>query len=112
MSKQSTFKLCLVIALTITAASAFGAATTISGPLQMGGGTYSPSNKVTITYDSGPTATNAATYAAHSKHSAGDREVATNNSDPKMWWKNVGVSAVVSSATSTDTFSSTNWTSM
>lgn len=112
MSKQNTFKLCLVIALAMTASAAFGAATTIGGPLQIGGGTFSPSNKVIISYDSGPASSNASTYAARSKHGAGDREMATNNSDPKMWWKQVAVSATTSASTSTDTFGTGSWTSM
>ncbi len=111
MSNKSIFKLCLVIALAITASSAFGAATTISGAITMGGGTYSPSNKVTITYDSGPAASNASGYAARSKHAAGNRINATNSTDPKMYWSEVDVTVATGASTSTDTFS-TGWTSM
>lgn len=112
MSNKSIFKLCLVIALATSAASAFGAATTISGTVQIGGGTFSPSNKVTITYDAGPAATNASTYVAKSKHAAGDRQMATNNTDPKMYYKTVAVATAAESSSSTETFGGTSWTSM
>jgi len=94
------------------ATAAFGAATTISAPLVIGGGTYSPSNKVTITYESGPEATNAATYAARSKHSAGDRVIATNNSDPKMYYSAVNITLATPTSAYTDTFAGGSWTSM
>lgn len=112
MSQKSIFKLCLIIALATSASAAYGTATTIGGNTPMGGGTYSPSNKVIVSYDSGPASSNASTYAARSKHAAGDREIATNNTDPKLWWKPVTVSSTVTAATSTDTFSSAAWTSM
>ena len=48
---KNLFKICFVIALTACAASAYGAST-ISEPITLGGGSYSPSNKVTITVDS------------------------------------------------------------
>jgi hypothetical protein len=112
MSNKSIFKLCLVIALSIAATSAYGAATTISGQLQIGGGTFSPSNKVTITYDSGPASDNASSYVAKSKHSAGDRIIATSNADPKMYYSQVDVSVVTPASASTDTFGGNAWTSM
>lgn len=112
MSNKSIFKLCLVIALTVSAASAFGAATTLSGTVLIGGGTFSPSNKVTITYDAGPDASNASGYAARSKHAAGNRVMATNNSDPKMYWSEVNVTLATPASASSDTFGGTAWTSM
>lgn len=111
MSKKSIFKLCLVIALATTASSAFGA-TIISGPLQIGGGTYSPSNKVQISYDAGPFASNCSQYVARSKHSAGDREIATTNTDPKMYYKIMAVTDTVEASVSSDTFGGSSWTSM
>ena len=110
MSNKSVFKLCLVIALTISATSAFGA-TSITSGTQIGGGTFSPSNNVTISYDAGP-AGNATQYSASAKHGSGDRVIATNSTDPKMWWKKVAVTASLTAAVSTDTFSSAAWTSM
>lgn len=113
MSNKNIFKLCLVIALTVTATSAFGTSTNISGALTIGGGTFSPSNKVTISYDSGPTSSNASSYAARSKHSAGDRVMATNNTDPKMYYSVVNVTLATPTSTSTDTFTAAGaWTSM
>lgn len=113
MSTKSTFKLCLVIALTLTAASAFGASRTISGTEVIGGGTFSPSNKVSISYEAGPLASNASAYAARSKHAAGDRVNATNNTDPKMYWSKVDVTLAVPASASTDQFTAAGaWTSM
>lgn len=113
MSSKSTFKLCLIIALAMSASSAFGGnPTTISSQIVIGGGTFSPSNKVSITYEAGPTSSNASTYAAKSKHSAGDRVIATNNSDPKIYYSQVAVSVVTPTSASTDTFGGTAWTSM
>ena len=112
MSTKSTFKLCLVIALTLTAASAFGAARTITGTEVIGGGTFSPSNKVSISYQAGPDVSNASGYAAKSKHAAGNRVIATNNTDPKMYYSEVAVTIDVPASNSTDTFGGTAWTSM
>ena len=112
MSTKNTFKLCLVIALTMAATSAFGAATTISGQVQIGGGTFSPSNKVEITYDSGLASSNASSYVAKSKHLSGDRQMATSNADPKMYYKTVAVTTAIESSSSTETFGGTAWTSM
>lgn len=112
MSNKSIFKLCLVIALAISATSAFGAATTISSAVQIGGGTFSPSNKVNITYMSGPAASDASGYVAKSKHVAGDRQIATNNTDPKIYYKTVAVTTAFEASNSTETFGGTSWTSM
>lgn len=112
MSNKSLFKLCLVVALTLSAASAFATATTISGTVVIGGGTFSPSNKVSITYDAGPTAGAATGYAARSKHAAGNRVMATNNTDPKMYYSEVNVTLAIPATASTDTFGGTAWTSM
>lgn len=112
MSNKNIFKLCVVIALATSAASAYGAATTINSPLVIGGGTFSPSNKVTITYESGPDSSSASGYVAKSKHAAGDRQLATNNQDPKMYYKSVAVTTACESSASTETFGGSAWTSM
>jgi hypothetical protein len=103
---KNLLKICFVIALTACAASAYGT-TIISIPVQLGGGSYSPSNKVKIAVDTSSTA-----YTAKSKHASGDRVIATNNSDPKMWYKTVAVANDVETATITDVLSSAAWTSM
>jgi len=97
MAKKDIFKICLVAAVTLSASSAFAAG--ITGATQLGGGTFSPSNKVTINVvaDTG-------NYAAKSGHSSGDRTIFTNNSDPKMYWTSKTVNsapATVSGATET-----------
>lgn len=103
---KNLFKICLVIALTACAAAAYGAST-ISEPITLGGGSYSPSNKVTVTVESSTTA-----YTAKSQHASGDRVVATNNQDPKMWYKTVAVGTAAEAASTTEVLSSSAWTSM
>jgi len=107
MARKDIMKLAIVIALTMAAVSAFGGDTTITSPLLLGGGSYSPSNKVTITCDSTSTA-----YTAKSQHSSGDRVVATNSQDPKMWFKTVAVGTAAEAASTSDVLSSSAWTSM
>ena len=103
---KNLFKICFVIALTTCAASAYGAST-ISGPVTLGGGSYSPSSKVTLTVNS-----TIAAYSAKSQHASGDRIFATSNSDPKMWYKTVVVAATPEASSTTDVLSSAAWTSM
>jgi len=103
---KNLFKICLVIALTACAAAAYGAST-ISEPITLGGGSYSPSNKVTVTVNSTSTA-----YTAKSQHASGDRVMATNNEDPKMWYKTVAVGTAAEAASTSDVLSSAAWTSM
>ncbi|MDU0458557.1 MAG: hypothetical protein RW306_07445 [Geobacteraceae bacterium] len=107
MARKDYMKLALVIALTMAAATAYAGATTITSSLMLGGGSYSPSNKVTITADS-----TATSYAAKSQHQAGDRVVATNNQDPKMWYKTVAVGTAVEAAATSDVLDTSSWTSM
>ena len=124
------FKICFIIA----ALSCLGAvqsvpsyaagSSSISGSILIGGGTFSPSNKVTIQVQvSGPAATcdpsnttnPCQTYAAKSKHSSGDRVMATNNTDPKVYYKTVAVSSGTDAFLPdvTESFTNTaNWTSM
>lgn len=127
MARPTIFKICFIIA----ALSCIGAATSyaansslISGSLIIGGGTYSPSNKVTVQVAvSGPAATcdpsNATnpcqSYAAKSKHGSGDRVIATNNLDPKVYYKTVDVSVATSTWTvsATESFTTAaSWTAM
>jgi hypothetical protein len=79
MAKKDMFKLCLVAAITMTASTSLAAG--LSASTVLGGGTFSPSNKVTINVIS--TTTN---YAAKSGHLNGDRTMFTNNTDPKMYY--------------------------
>jgi hypothetical protein len=105
MTRKDIFKVCLVLAATISASSAY-ANTPITGATVIGGGTFSPSNKVTINVVS--TATD---YAAKSGHSSGDRTIFTTNTDPKMVWtiKTIG-SAPETVSGATETVS--GWTSL
>lgn len=101
---KNLFKICFVAALLTSASSAY--ALNITGATVIGGGTYSPSNKVNV--NAVASATN---YAAESKHLSGDRIVGTNNTDPKLYWT---TSTVGSSATApaSETASYTSWTSL
>lgn len=105
---KSLFKICFVAALLISASSAFagGTGTAITGTTVIGGGTFSPSNKVTINARS--TTVN---YSAQSKHSSGDRQIGTNNTDPKMYWTSSPVGSSVSTPAS-ETVDYTGWTSL
>ena len=125
MARPTMLKICFVIA----ALSCIGAATSyaagsslITSSLLIGGGTYSPSNKVTIQVQvSGPAATcdpsNATNpcqmYAAKSKHGSGDRVIATNNLDPKVYYQTVNPSVATGTWTvsATESFTTaTSWT--
>jgi hypothetical protein len=74
---KNLLKICFVAALLIAASSAH-AASNITGATVIGGGTFSPSNKVNIQAVSVATA-----YSAQSKNTAGDRELGTNTLIPK-----------------------------
>lgn len=104
---KNLFKICFVIALTACAASAYGATIISSAPVSLGGGSYSPSNKVQVSVD-----TTANAYTAKAKHGSGDRLFATNNTDPKMWFKTVDVSSTVEASSTSDVLSTAAWTSM
>ncbi len=96
MPNKDMLKIGLVVVLVMASSSAFAA---ITGSTVLGGGTYSPSNNVTINAVS-----DGANYAAKSGHLNGDRTLFTNNSDPKLYWtaKATGTTpATVSGATET-----------
>jgi len=103
---KNLLKICFVIALTMSAVSAYGACT-ISGPVQLGGGTFSPSSRVTITVESGGTA-----YGALSLNSQGSKEYATTSNSPTFFYKTVAAGYAIDTASSTQVLSSPTWTSM
>lgn len=123
MARPTVLKICFVIA----ALSSYGAtnsfaalSSSISGSILIGGGTYSPSSKVTVNVSVGPTGCDPNTtatcqqYAAKSKHSSGDRVIATNNTDPKVYYKTVVQTLPLETVGSaTEEFTATaSWTSM
>lgn len=125
MARPTILKICFVIA----ALSCIGVANSshaaeskqITGPIQIGGGTFSPSNKVTVYVSVGPAGCDpsiaSATcqqYTAKSKHSAGDRVISSNNSDPKVYYKTVvTTTALEAPASATESFTATaSWTAM
>lgn len=79
--KKSILKVFVVLAALAFTTSVF-AATPISSSTVIGGGTFSPSAKVTIK----ATATDTA-YSATSQHLNGKKQFGTNNQDPKIYFK-------------------------
>lgn len=111
MAKQSILKIAVVVALTMAASAAYAA--TISASTDLGGGTFTPSNKVSISVATNGTSGSfdGTQYGAVAKHSSGDKNVASNNADPKLYFKTAAVTSSVVTASSGMTFDST-WTSM
>lgn len=106
MARKDYMKLALVIALVASATSAY-AVSTITSSMALGGGSFSPSNKVTIVVNSTTTA-----YAATSQHAAGDRQIATNSQEPKIWYKTVTVGKDAAAIATSDVLDSNAWTSL
>lgn len=106
---KNLFKICFVAALLISASSVYaaGTGTTIAGTTVIGGGTFSPSNKVKIVARSTPTA-----YSAQSKHLSGDRTMGTNNIDPKMYWSTLAVGTECGTPGSESVDYGASWTSL
>ena len=105
---KNLFKICFVAALLISAGSAYASGTNIPGTTIIGGGTFSPSNKVNI-----GVASDGVNYCAEGKHSAGDRIIGFNNRDPRMYWSAgvVGASASTPTVTTAD-HTAAGWTSL
>ena len=106
MAKKDIFKVCLVAAVVMAASTAV-AGTGLSSSTVIGGGTFSPSNKVTINVIS-----DATSYAAKSGHLNGDRTIFTNNTDPKMVWTTKAISAVPATVTGATDATTTTWTTL
>lgn len=90
-------KICFIAVLIVSASSSYGADVNISGSTVLGGGSFSPSNKVNIYAFSISTG-----YSANSKHLSGDREIGTNNLDPKLHWTTASVGSVAATPGSAD----------
>lgn len=102
---KNLLKICFVAALLISASSAY-AASNLTGPTVIGGGTFSPSNKVNIQAVATSTA-----YSAESKHLSGDRIIGTNNTDPKLYWTTASVGSAAT-APASESVSYTSWTTL
>lgn len=113
MAKQSILKIAIVVALSLAASSTVFGATTISAPTSLGGGSFTPSNKVVISVETNGTADSfdGTMYGTVSKHTAGDKNIGSNNADPKLYFKTADVTSDVITATSNMTFD-TSWTAM
>lgn len=105
MAKKNLFKVCLVIALAMSASSAFAAG--ITGSTVLGGGTFAPSKNVTINVVS-----DASNYAAKSGHANGDRTLMSNNADPKIFWTTKALNAGPDTVSGATESINTSWTSL
>lgn len=125
MARPTVLKICFVIAalssIGIANSSYAALSAEISSSISIGGGTYSPSNKVTIKVSVGPTGCDPSLpqstcqqYVAKSKHASGDRVFATNNADPKVYYKTVATTLTLEApASATESFTATaSWTAM
>lgn len=98
MNNKTVVKICFVVATVMAAGSAY-ASSAISAASTIGGGTFSPSNSVTIN-----AAATAANYAAYSGHLNGNRVYFTNNSDPKFYFATrTAGTAITNTVAATDT---------
>lgn len=111
MARPTILKVAVVIALTMAASAA--SAATITGATDLGGGTFTPSNKVKISVATDGTSGsfNGTAYGAVAKHDQGDKNIASISTDPKLYFKTAAVTSTIITASSNMTFDS-SWTSM
>jgi hypothetical protein len=102
---RNLLKICFVAALLLSASSAY-AVSNLTGATVIGGGTFSPSNKVNIQAVASSTA-----YAAQSKHLSGDRQLGTTNLDPKIYWTTATVGSAAGSPANASAIY-TSWTTL
>jgi hypothetical protein len=97
--KSRILTLAALFATLAFASSAF-AVTTLDTSTVLGGGTYSPSAKVTIKVIAAQNA-----YAATSQHLNGKKQFGTNNQDPKIYFKDAQASGPADPGGAGETFS-------
>jgi hypothetical protein len=87
--------------------------TFITGPTTIGGSSFTPSSKVTLSFATNGTPNNfdGTQYTIKSKHIDGDKKYGTRSDDVKIYWMSAPVGSSVT-ATSTPTFDFSPWTSM
>lgn len=112
MSKPVLLKLSLVIALSIAASAAYGAAL-FEGTTSVGGTSFTASNKVKV-YGASDAGDN---YSIRSGHIGGDKVIASRSGDAKLYFSATAVGAATtaaSAAASGDATGTTydSWTSM
>jgi len=119
MAKKNLLKLAVVIVLSMAAASSVYAATaTLSGSTSVGGSSFSSSNKVSAYYvsDSSATGFQGTAYGIAAAHFSGDKTIASNQSDAKLYFKTTTPGNATTDAaaisTNTDFTQTTTWTSM
>jgi hypothetical protein len=93
--KKIIIKLMVTVCCLSFAASAF-AVTTIDASTQLGGGTFSPSAKVTIKVIADATA-----YSVSSQHLNGKKQFASTSTDPKIYYADAATSGPTAPASAT-----------
>lgn len=113
---KTSYKIALVIVLSMAASSAYAASTSLSGAnLSVGGNTFSCSNKVFIgaQSDAGVGSYNGTTYCATSVHGSGDKEIMGCAGDSRMFYKTVATGSTAAVDPGGSSLPSlTGWTSM
>ena len=98
MNKQIVIKVCFVVAAVLASGSAY-ASSGITGSTTIGGGTFAPSNNVTLNV-----AATSNSYAGYSGHLNGNRVFFLNNADPKIYYNTrTAGTAITNTAAATDT---------
>lgn len=106
MNNKTVIKICFVVATVLAAGSAYASAG-ITTSTTIGGGTFAPSNGVTIN-----AAAASSSYAAYSGHLNGNRIYFTNNSDPKFYYgTRAAGTAITNTVAATDTVPA-SWTAL
>ena len=119
MAKKNMLKLAVVVVLSMAAASASYAATiNLAGATSIGGSSFSASNKVSAYYVSDSTVSTGfagTAYGIAAAHGQGDKDIASNHSDAKLFFRTTtpGNATTNAAAIATNTnFTTSSWTSM
>lgn len=119
MAKQNYLKLAVVIVLTMAAtSSAYADASSVG--TSIGGSSFNPSSKVTCYYDSNgsdPTVFDGTVYAIACGHSQGDKVIAAQSGDARLYFKQTDSNAAAAGAANITAVTSgsafdTSWSSM
>lgn len=106
MARPTIMKIALIIALTMAAGSAY-ASDTITAARAVGASSFTPSNNVGVGVASADSA-----YSAHAKHLNGDRIVAFNSTDSKLYFSSgASVGSTVAAPAASNTYSALSTTS-
>ncbi len=119
MARPTMLKLALVIALTMAASSAFAATAFRGANNDIGGSSFSASNKVTVvaaTDGTNSTTYDGQNYSIRAYHSAGDKVIAGKSGDSRIYFATTtpGNGSALSGAATGDDYagSAGTWSSM